>query len=63
MTLLSREFVFCLFINYARIRKWMHLHRGQFPKQKSHGLQWENKTYQLTSEQFTEVAQKCQMPV
>ena len=50
---LSREFAFFLFINYAYIGKWMHLHKTKFEKKKqfskepSCGLKWENKSYKL----------------
>ena len=30
----SREFAFFLFINYAYIGKWMHLHNTKFEKKK-----------------------------
>ena len=49
----SREFAFCLFMYYAYIGTWMHVHKTKFEKKKqfsgvpSHGLKWENKTYKL----------------
>ena len=33
----SREFAFCLFINYAHIGTWMHLHKTTFEKNSSLG--------------------------
>ena len=45
----SREFAFCLFINYAFICMWMHVHKTKFEKKKqfcgvpSGGLKWEKK--------------------
>ena len=48
----SREFAFCLFINYAHVGTWMHVHMTKFEKKQlsgvpSRGLKWENKTYEL----------------
>ena len=48
----SREFAFCLFINYAYIGTWMHVHKATFKKKQfsrvpSRDLKWENKTYKL----------------
>ena len=31
----SREFVFCLFINYAYICTWMHVHKTTFERNSS----------------------------
>ena len=48
----SRQFAFCLFINYAYVVTWMHVHKTKFEKKlfsgvPSRGLKWENKTYKL----------------
>ena len=54
----SWEFAFCLFINYAHIGTWMHMHKTKFEKKNkqtkkqfsgvpSRGLKLENKTYKL----------------
>ena len=31
----SREFVFCLFINYVYTGKWMHMHKTKFETKNS----------------------------
>ena len=42
----SREFAFCLFINYAHICLWMHVYKTTFGVP-SRGLKWENKKYKV----------------
>ena len=48
----SRKFAFCLFIDYAYIDTWMHVHTTKFERNSSlgvpsRGLRWENKTCTL----------------
>ena len=48
-----KEFAFRLFINYAHMDTWKHVHVTKFGEKKqfsgvpSHGLKWENSTYKL----------------
>ena len=44
--ILSREFAFCLFINYACICTWVHVHKTTFERNSSlgyHHVVWKGK--------------------
>ena len=58
----SREFAFCLFINYAYVCTWMHVYKTTFEKKKTvlwGSVTWsvmENKTYKLKTSIIAELS-------